>query len=125
MGLLLRVYDGGIEVVRETTDAASGASARESIGWAELRTGRLSPEAVANLSADEIAAITPRLRALRTNSRNRDRADAFMLHADINRVRVWAVTAEESDIEAIAEDLMFEMQELRRTLIERLGQGEG
>ncbi len=118
--IILRVFEGGVDILRETTEIKTGRISLESLGWADLRSARVPEQVLPGLASDEASAVQVRLQLLRDNVERRDRADAFMLHADINRIRNWALSASQRDIENIADDLMYEMQELRKLLMTRL-----
>lgn len=45
-----------------------------------------------------------------------------MLHGEINQVRDWILHADRGEVARLADNLMFEMQELRKALIKRLSE---
>ena len=120
--IMLRVYGGGVDIIRETTNVRTGHIHTESLGWADLRRAEITDELRQKLTPAEADFVRAKLASLRDDVERKDRADAFMLHAEINRIRIWAHTASRRDIENIAESLIYEMQELRKLLMQRLSE---
>ncbi len=121
--IILRIFEGGVDILRETTEISSGRIEMVSLGWADLRRAVIPEDVQAQMTAEELAATKVRLSTLRNHVEQRDRGDAYMLHADINRIRNWLMTASHLDVENIADDLIYEMQELRKLLMQRLSEG--
>ncbi len=122
--LILRVYDAGVDILRETTEVDTGRVSLVSLGWANLRDASIPDSVRQKMRPEEITAAQDKLLLLRDRMELRDRADAYMLAADINRVRTWLQTASLRDVEKIADDLVFEMQELRALILKRLSERE-
>ena len=122
MTFQLRILNCGIEIMRIHANVASGSSSYESIGWANLQDGEISPEALANLKEEEVGILHAQIEILRQHSELKRRVSAYMLHGEINQVRDWVLHADRGEVARLADNLMYEIQELRKALIKRLGE---
>ncbi len=120
--LILRVYDAGVDILREITELDTGRVSVVSLGWANLREASIPDSVRQKMRPEELTAAQNKLLMLRDRMELRDKADAYMLAADINRVRTWLQTASLRDVEKIADDLVYEMQELRALILKRLSE---
>jgi len=118
--IVLRIYDSGVDIVKEETNLANGETELNSIGWVNLRDAKLTPEITKALTSDEAKLTEHRLKVLQDRLYEKERADAYLLHGEINRIRTWIETASLRDVNVISDDLMFEINELRKLLLHRL-----
>ena len=72
----LRIMNCGIEIMRIHANVTSGESNYESIGWANLQDGKISPEALANLKEEEIGILQAQIEIIRQQAELKRRVSA-------------------------------------------------
>jgi hypothetical protein len=114
-----RVRGNSVQLVKTEQDAEKGRAVSRPVGSAKLNTGELSERAKQSLTPEEVADVQEWMEKRRNLDAVRRRLEAQALPATIGSVAQWLREAPPEQVEEIADDLRFSINNLRKVLRRR------
>ncbi len=128
--LYFRLRDNGATVFRIDASNRQRRLELEPIAQVSLRNGQIRPQGGREITPAERAAIAAFIEARRAELERRAQEEARRTIEAMNQLAHWLQSrAEPAEVEAIADDLLLAMHDLRQVLLRRraeaLSRGEG
>ncbi len=116
--LYFRIKDNGAAVFRVLPEPRQGRSNLDPLAVLNLRSGEVKAQGGREISQAEEAQITRWIKQRRAVLEARAEEDAVQLVEHLNGVAQWAQSqASDAQLEAITEDILMAMQDLREVLV--------
>lgn len=113
-----RIRGNNVQLVKTVTDPATNKARSVPVGSANLLSGALNAKATESLTAEEVATVSEWIRQRKEIQDRQQALHALTLPKTLSEVAGWVKGADKAEVEAVAEDIVFAMRDLRR-MIER------
>lgn len=119
-----RVRGSNVQIVRSVADPASGKAKSQPIGSASLKTGEISPKALAALAPAEVTEAQAWIARHREVEARRRELAFEDLPATLTGLREWVREADPTKIDPVREEVVRGLGRLRAALSNRKRKGE-